>query len=406
MSLDKLTMKAEYQMPKEWNTIPAMKAGVVTANGTMYTQETMEKHMQARKEIKSGSDVINKALEGGLRRGSFYTMSSFNSQYGSMGFKDDARKRLASYLTRSDVDSWIVTGEMNRAMAKDLLGLDIEDWNLSNPLMAELILKYTGKTLAEVAIPHDGAPVYYLCHMLVELGAKLEDKFVPFEDRVIVDIFPDIQYPSEMALVFDKYPFVHPDVAVECGMEVRVDGKVLHPRHWRWNTRNSEVHFMCYEVIGQNPTHNIDHQKQGRAWAAFDKTERNGHIGATVDYPTSLTTESLRVAPKKILVDPKWMEQYGMLYPEGNDKGTPLTRVAVIGSGNLDRIGRGCMTRHLTNVAIGVLSDIHISYPFATEMEPDDRPETVKGNGRQEIINNGNGKCWPAARTRKGHRRA
>ncbi|EBY9763974.1 hypothetical protein D5W64_12745 [Salmonella enterica subsp. enterica serovar Saintpaul] len=130
---------------------------------------------------------------------------------------------------------------------------------------------------------------------------------------------------------------------------------------------------------------------------------RSGSYGAWGEakylYPNSLTSEC-RVQGKKILIDPKLME----LYPEENIKGVEASRVAIIGGGR--PIGLDVMKRHLTNVAVGVLSDMHISYPFADVAEiEEDRPQTVKGNGRQVIIDNGNGKSWPAAKTRKGHRR-
>lgn len=122
-------------------------------------------------------------------------------------------------------------------------------------------------------------------------------------------------------------------------------------------------------------------------------------------YPGTLTSDCKVVLGKrKVELDPSWAERFQEFYPEGNDQGTPASRVAIVGHGG---IGRNALKQHLTNVAVSVLSDMHISYPFADVAEIEEgKPQTVKGNGRQVIIDNGNGKSWPAAKTRKGHRRA
>lgn len=333
--------------------VVAFKTDVPNANGVVYPKEVVEKAMQARKEIKAGNPIVNRALEGGFTRDQVQMDYAFNSKYGSMGSGNtlyrELTKSLFDNLVKADQDSWIITEATCKAAVKEIFDIELENGydKIPKAVVIGAMRPYVWLDDRTAAIPEDGYSVM---------------EFVEFLKGMF-----DLDQLHEMDPVERK-------------------GMLNH---------------------------------------------RSGSYGAWGEakylYPNTLTSEC-RVQGKKILVDPKWMEQYGMFYPEDNIKGVetgrisiiahdpvgtvehvsigdrPMGRVAVIGGGRPS--GINVMKRHLTNVAVGLLSDMHISYPFADVAEiEEDRPQTVKGNGRQEIINNGNGKCWPAARTRKGHRR-
>ena len=313
--------------------IVAFKTDVPNANGVVYPKEVVEKAMQARKEIKAGNPIINRALEGGFTRDQVQMDFAFNSKYGSMGSGNvlyrELTKSLFDNLVRADQDSWIITEGTCKAAVKEIFDIELENG-------------------------YDKIP------KAVVIGAMRP--YVWLDDRT--DVIPEDGYSVMEFVEFLKGMFDLDQLREMDPVE----------RKGMLNHRTG-----CYGAFGSQ-------------------------IESKYLYPNTLTSEC-RVQGKKILVDPKWMEQYKELYPEGNDKGVEASRVAIIGGGR--PIGMDVLKRHLTNVAVGVLSDIHISYPFADVAEiEEDRPQTVKGNGRQQIVDNGNGKCWPAARTRKGHRRA
>lgn len=312
--------------------VVAFKTDVPNANGVVYPKEVVEKAMQARKEIKAGNPIVNRALEGGYTRDQVQMDFAFNSKHGSMGSGNtlyrELTKSLFDNLVRADQDSWIITEATCKAAVKEIFDIELENGydKIPKAVVIGAMRPYVWLDDRTNVIPEDGYSVM---------------EFVEFLKGML-----DLDQLREMDPVERKAMLNH--------------------------------RTGCYGAFGSQ-------------------------IESKYLYPNTLTSEC-RVQGKKILVDPKWMEQYKELYPEENIKGVEASRVAIIGSGRA--IGMDVMKRHLTNVAVGVLSDMHISYPFADVAEiEEDRPQTVKGNGRQQIVDNGNGKCWPAARTRKGHRR-
>lgn len=327
--------------------VVAFKTDIPNANGVVYPKEVVEKAMQARKEIKAGNPIVNRALEGGFTRDQVQMDYAFNSKYGSMGSGNtlyrELTKSLFDNLVKADQDSWIITEATCKAAVKEIFDIELENG-------------------------YDKIP------KAVVIGAMRP--YVWLDDRT--NVIPEDGYSVMEFVEFLK------------GM------------------------FDLDQLREMDPV-----ERKGML------NHRSGSYGAWGEakylYPNTLTSEC-RVQGKKILIDPKWMEQYKELYPEENIKGVEAGRVAIIGGGvPIGAIGRAAIGNHLTerNSAlhgamqkrilghVGVmLSDMHISYPFADVAEIEgDRPQTVKGNGRQLIVDNGNGKCWPAARTRKGHRR-
>lgn len=357
--------------------VVAFKTDVPNANGVVYPKEVvtkaMEKHMQDRQEVKAGNPIVNRALEGGYTRDQVQMDFAFNSKYGSMGSGNvlyrELTKSLFANLEQCDNDSWMITGVACKATVKEIFDIELENGydKIPKAVVIGAMRPYVWLDDRTNAIPEDGYSIM---------------EFVEFLKGML-----DIDQLREMDPVERKAMLNH-----RCG-----------------------------------------------SYGAFSEIE------AKYLYPNTLTSEC-RVQGKKILAGPDWMKQYKELYPEENIKGAeakrvsivahdpvgtvphvpvgdrPINRVAIIGGGvPIGAIGRAAIGNHLSerNSALHgamqkrilnhtgmILSDIHISYPFADVAEvEEDRPQTVKGNGRQLIIDNGNGKSWPAARTRKGHRR-
>lgn len=352
--MDKKTFELDGRVYVNGGEMKVGSDGVV-----VYTQQILDEAVSKLTppgEIKSGFDIINKAMEngistinpeikgvhlrgrkpieemeGGFTRQQMQLDYAFNSRYGSMGSGNTLFQALTTSLSknleRADVDSWIITAESCKKAVKEILDYDLVDG-------------------------YDNIPKEVI------IGALRP--YVWLDNRT--DVIPEKGYNAMEFLEFLKGMF---DIEQLREMDP-IERKGL---------LNSRVGAMC--------------DKPG-----MKRTGSN-----------ALTSECRLLADQTPSLRPDWFEEFQKHYPEGINKGSPVSRVAIIG-GNHIGIGQNTLKQHLTNVAVGVLSDMHISYPFGDIAEvEEDKPQTVKGNGRQLIVDNGNGKSWPAAKGRKGHRK-
>ncbi|AEV89611.1 hypothetical protein OBP_174 [Pseudomonas phage OBP] len=136
---------------------------------------------------------------------------------------------------------------------------------------------------------------------------------------------------------------------------VTIDGKAVHPRHYIYCKPQKAVIWLGYELLrGNRPQVVLKHDPEN---------DLREFIGLPDDHPLK----------KGVLA----------LARENRVTGKTLYREVALSGGF--PLGRS------------------FAEP-CTEQFVDDRPETIKGNSRQRIVDNGKHK-WPAAKTRKGHRK-
>ncbi|UQT02777.1 hypothetical protein SUREIYA_01820 [Serratia phage vB_SmaM-Sureiya] len=196
------------------------------------------------------------------------------------------------------------------------------------------------------------------------------------------DIFPEIEYSKEVEDLYMSWEYLTPIQACCSEISVFVEDKGwLHPRHWRFNHKSGIIVFLCHDrLVGEKITMNASTRSSMLVRKYMSKFDREGLTGGikrgTLNIIDSLTSEC-------------------------------KTKIALIGPGPYGRPNWKELLAELKGVNIvSHPSDIHWNNNFlagCVQFE-DDRPMTVRGNSRQKLVDNGKGKSWPEARTRKGRK--
>lgn len=196
------------------------------------------------------------------------------------------------------------------------------------------------------------------------------------------DMFPEVEYSEQILGKYQGSGYLTPVQAFSIDISVFVKDKGwLHPRHWRYNYNTGIIVFLCHDLlVGEKIIMNVSSRSSILARRYMDKFEREGIVGGIrrgIFNMLDSTTEANK------------------------------TRISLMGG---QPIKSGCwkeMLAEIKGVAIsqfpkglGYPAGLHSGY---VELD-DDRPLTVRGNGRQKLVDNGKGKMWPEARTRKGRK--
>lgn len=195
------------------------------------------------------------------------------------------------------------------------------------------------------------------------------------------DIFPEIKYPEEVEADYTDGTYLTPAQAFCCDISVFIEDKGwLHPRHWRFNHRNGIIVFLCHDkLVGERITMNVSTRSSILARRYMSKFDREGLVGGIRRGAMNIidaTTDACK------------------------------TKVAIIGGG----IGYAHISKKLAALnglqITGYKKEMMFNSAFIEGVHQfeDDRPVTVRGNGRQKLVDNGKGKSWPEARTRKGRK--
>lgn len=174
------------------------------------------------------------------------------------------------------------------------------------------------------------------------------------------DVFDDIEYTVESRAHFMGKEWMS-DWEMKMKLEVYINNQLLHPRHYRYNKLHNEVIFMDPRIIA------------------------NGAKVRTVAHKTASDFE-FHVSKTRGEDWGKMVKEFE-LHPRQND------------------IHHKTQTKpRLASTGMALCSDMEGWGVQYRAEQPEDLPETVKGNGRQVIIDNGKHK-WPAPKQRKGHRK-
>lgn len=209
------------------------------------------------------------------------------------------------------------------------------------------------------------------------------------------DIFPEIEYPEEVEALYPDGAYLTPAQAFCCDISVFIEDKGwLHPRHWRFNHRNGTIVFLCHDkLVDEKITMNVSVRSSILARRYMSKFDREGLVGGIrrgvmniIDGTTDACKTKVAFIGPGPYNRPNWKE----LLEELNGGGHSSNKL--IGLNGLQITGY--KKEMMLNSAF--IEGIH-------QFE-DDRPMTVRGNGRQKLVDNGKGKSWPEARTRKGRK--
>lgn len=195
------------------------------------------------------------------------------------------------------------------------------------------------------------------------------------------DLFPEVEYSEQVLGKYQDSGYLTPGQAFSCDISVFVKDKGwLHPRHWRYNFNTGTIVFLCHELlIGEDVIMNVSTRSSILARKYMSKFEREALVGGIrrgVFNMLDSTTEACK------------------------------TKICLVG-GRPIRSNWKEMLAEIQGVEISSHpNDIHYNPGFIAKCEQfeDDRPMTVRGNGRQKLVDNGKGKMWPEARTRKGRK--
>lgn len=196
------------------------------------------------------------------------------------------------------------------------------------------------------------------------------------------DIFPEIEYSNEIEDLYMSGQYLTPIQACCSEISVFIEDKGwLHPRHWRFNHKSGTIVFLCHDrLVGEKITMNVSTRSSMLVRRYLSKFDREGLTGG------------IKRGVLNII-----------------DSLTPKckTKVAIIGPGPYGRSNWKELLGELKGVSIASHpNDIHWNNNFLAECVKfeDDAPMTVRGNSRQKLVDNGKGKSWPEARTRKGRK--
>lgn len=195
------------------------------------------------------------------------------------------------------------------------------------------------------------------------------------------DIFPEIEYSKEVEDLYMSWEYLTPIQACCSEISVFVEDKGwLHPRHWRFNHKSGIIVFLCHDrLVGEKITMNASTRSSMLVRKYMSKFDREGLVGGIRRGAMNIidaTTDACK------------------------------TKVAIIGGG----IGYAHISKKLAALnglqITGYKKEMMFNSAFIEGVHQfeDDRPMTVRGNGRQKLVDNGKGKSWPEARTRKGRK--
>lgn len=195
-----------------------------------------------------------------------------------------------------------------------------------------------------------------ICHLLLRAESHLEY----MAEYPCPDMFPEIEYSPIDRAQYMTDEWMH-DLQMQKKIDVYVNDIILHPRHYRYNKNNGEVIFMDHRILS----------KGTKVKTTVHKTES--------DFEFQVSKDRL----------PDWgkmMKEFNFTMPQGQPSGKTQTKP------------------RLASTGMALYSDMEGWGAQYRAEQPEDLPETVKGNGRQVIIDNGKHK-WPAPKQRKGHRK-
>lgn len=195
------------------------------------------------------------------------------------------------------------------------------------------------------------------------------------------DMFPEVEYSEQILGKYQDSGYLTPVQAFSIDISVFVKDKGwLHPRHWRYNYNTGIIVFLCHDLlVGEKIIMNVSSRSSILARRYMSKFEREGIVGGIrrgIFNMLDSTTEACK------------------------------TKICLVGG---HPIRSNCWKEMLAEIkGVGIVSHNDIRYNPGSivncEQFEDDRPLTVRGNGRQKLIDNGKGKMWPEARTRKGRK--
>lgn len=323
---------------------------------------------------------------------------------------DDIKRRIAKIkegMVRTDVDSWMFNMEamvqlgapvghglvhpngrayilMEFAVSGDSLYEKLPDLLSSSykeEMVNELTVKMRGKyPVIFNNIEKTGSSLTELAKTLsrVEEHLDLMRSIVTPEDA-----YPDVEYPVDFLIQFFMNALYYDDYEMaSMNFEVVVDGKLLHPRHYRV-ARNCEVTFLNWEVAGKDITVNYS---KGARW----DVDLNSH-----HRDKNMLRDFIDGLP-----DPDAAASFGKMARriEALRGGFP---VQDIDSASL--YGTKMYKTKLASTGMALCTDMEGYGRHYFPVKEKENPPTVRTNSRQKLVDNGK-RQWPGAKQRKGHR--
>ena len=216
---------------------------------------------------------------------------------------------------------------------------------------------------------------------LVELGKAFE-KWIEDCQYILNSNYQQVENPFDFPAVCHMYTgdeFLTMRQADESG--ITVGGS--HPYHWRYSNKLNGIMFLDHKFV-VSP---YDVEVKGINFRMGQSPVKILHVGGApkvVDWGTILE------GTKDIPLD----QLFAGGIHQGNHFGTPASR------------GHQVTGKTLFAASTGMALNTSVSYGVSLRSFEEREPNqpTVRTNGRQKIIDNGK-RQWPAAKTRKGHRK-
>lgn len=218
-----------------------------------------------------------------------------------------------------------------------------------------------------------------------QLAEKLRDIEYYLKDMEalgIKDVFPELTYdPVYLATVFSQPNVVYGTDIGKYIVYPQCNGELIHPRHYYYNKESEQIIWLAYNTLSNEDKGAVKALIKvtlGDAESVFQKLRE------------AMTTPGVQVLNIDSL-------------PNGDiNHGIDPIRFDITNNRLLHGLGK---TQRVvsTGMAMTRFSDMEGGGRVYYE-QLKEQPLTIKGNSRQLIVDNGKHQ-WPAAKTRKGHRR-
>lgn len=216
---------------------------------------------------------------------------------------------------------------------------------------------------------------------LIELGKAFE-KWIEDCQYILNSNYQQVENPFDFPVVCHMYTgdeFLTMRQADERG--ITVGGS--HPYYWRYSNKLNGIMFLDHKFVA-NPS-NIE--IKGINFSMNQSPVKVLHVGGA---PKVVDWGKILEESKDIPLD----QLFAGGIHQGNHFGTPASR-------SHQTTGKTLFAAS-TGMALNTTVSYGVSLRSFEEREPNQ--PTVRTNGRQKIIDNGK-RQWPAAKTRKGHRK-